>query len=609
MRFKLFIRYSAFISIIFGICTQCTNKSSTGDSPSSPATPTPTPACAEPKTSFYVSNTGNDSNSGTSPNAPWATLSKVNSTSFMPCTAIYFQRGGVWRGQLFPQNGSVEEGSITYSAYGTESLPELRGSVEVTGLSMWSFQGSNIWRSTQAVIDAANGNVPLDVQLFYFDNTNNVSPGFKQFDQTNLKTNGDFYSDPSTGFVYIYSTTNPGSAYSKIEVGLSKDMIKASMASHFIIENLSLKFGAQNGINCSNCSNIVIQDSEFSYIGGGAWTGHIGNSTGIQRLGNAIQFWANANNLLIQRNKIWEIYDTAITNQCDDSTTAHITNVTYQNNVIWRTPHSGLELWNRGLSDSSIANVKYIQNTSADLSGGWSNKQRPDIKSAHIYLGPSTTPPTGIIIANNIYYGGLVSSWIQFTDSSHWNSINTSVKNNNYFLSSPTESVDITPFGRWTSTGTPNVWRLIFITGKPAVQIQSGPSDCTTGVGAITDLTSNGKCFYDTNQGYFYMYWSGSWPNSIMATVTVSAAILVDQGKLYTLGQFALYQSDMVWDQNSQTLDPVFADVANNDYHLTISSPAELKMGGAFLGVLEDFDQWTRSLSGIQPSMGAFEFH
>jgi hypothetical protein len=618
MRFKIIMGMAFSSFVVSALLIQCTNKSSPVNSVSAPTpsvtptvtpTPTPTPVCAPTTTTYYVSNSGNDTNTGTSSSSPWATLTKVNGTTHSPCTTIYFQRGGIWRGQLYPQNGSSSEGPITYSAYGSGNLPELRGSVAVTGTSIWASQGNSIWKSTQAVTDSANGSLPLDVQLFFIDNIGEVTPGFKQFSQADLTANGDFFSDPATGFVYIYSPVNPGTAYPTIEVGLSKDIIKASLASYFVIENFSLKFGAQNGINCANCSNVRIQDSEFSFIGGGAWAGHIGNSSGIQRLGNAIQFWANADNLLIQRNKIWEIYDTALTNQNDNSSTAHITNVTYQNNVIWRTPHSGLELWNRGTNNSSMANIKYIHNTSADLSSGWSNKQRPDLKSSHVYLGPSTTPPTGILIANNIYYGGFVQNWVQFTDASHWNATTTTIKNNSYFLSSPNETLDITPFGRWTATTTTNVFQMSFTTGKPQVQINSGSVDCTTGVSAISGLTSNGKCFYDTSQGNFYLYWSGAWPTSILATVTLSTVILVDQGKTYSLNQFSSYQSEMQWDQNSQNVDPAFVSVANHDYHLLLASPAGVRLGGAFLGILDDFEQWTRSLSGIGPSMGAFEYH
>ena len=48
-------------------------------------------------TTYYVSPSGNDNNSGTSTGAPWKTLAKVNNTNFSPGDKILFQRGGEWR--------------------------------------------------------------------------------------------------------------------------------------------------------------------------------------------------------------------------------------------------------------------------------------------------------------------------------------------------------------------------------------------------------------------------------------------------------------------------------------------------------------------------------
>ena len=47
---------------------------------------------------YYVSNSGNDGNAGTSPTAAWKSLAKVNRFSFAPGDVVLFERGGVWRG-------------------------------------------------------------------------------------------------------------------------------------------------------------------------------------------------------------------------------------------------------------------------------------------------------------------------------------------------------------------------------------------------------------------------------------------------------------------------------------------------------------------------------
>ncbi len=77
---------------------------------------------------YYVSNGGNDGNTGTSSSAPWKTVSKVNSRSFSPGDKILFERGSSWNEQLKPSSsGSAAGGYITYGAYGSGNKPLLDG--------------------------------------------------------------------------------------------------------------------------------------------------------------------------------------------------------------------------------------------------------------------------------------------------------------------------------------------------------------------------------------------------------------------------------------------------------------------------------------------------
>lgn len=60
-------------------------------------------------TVYYVSNSGNDSNNGQSPDTAWATISKVDSTDLKYGDAVFFERGDLWHDQLWSQSG------VTYS--------------------------------------------------------------------------------------------------------------------------------------------------------------------------------------------------------------------------------------------------------------------------------------------------------------------------------------------------------------------------------------------------------------------------------------------------------------------------------------------------------------
>lgn len=100
-------------------------------------------------TTYYVSNSGSDNNSGTSTSAPWKTLAKVSSfTGFVAGDAILFNRGEVFYGMLKINNSGSSGKPITYGAYGSGADPIITG---FTTVSTWTNLGSNIWESSTAI--------------------------------------------------------------------------------------------------------------------------------------------------------------------------------------------------------------------------------------------------------------------------------------------------------------------------------------------------------------------------------------------------------------------------------------------------------------------------
>jgi hypothetical protein len=78
--------------------------------------------------SYFVSNSGSDSNNGTTPNSPWQTIAHVNAQNFNPGDSILFEAGGMWREQLnISWTGSLRT-PITFGSYGTGALPLISGS-------------------------------------------------------------------------------------------------------------------------------------------------------------------------------------------------------------------------------------------------------------------------------------------------------------------------------------------------------------------------------------------------------------------------------------------------------------------------------------------------
>ena len=72
-------------------------------------------------TNYYVSSTGNDANPGTSVVGAWATISKVNSKSFLPGDALYFEGGQTFSGGIFLNSSDANDPNNIFviSSYGT----------------------------------------------------------------------------------------------------------------------------------------------------------------------------------------------------------------------------------------------------------------------------------------------------------------------------------------------------------------------------------------------------------------------------------------------------------------------------------------------------------
>ncbi len=99
-----------------------------------------------PATNYYVSNSGNDSNSGTSAELPWRTLEKVNNFfKLEPGDQILFKRGDQWNGEIIVRQSGLKGKPITYGAYGSGENPKIYGSETITG---WTKHAGNIYKAS-----------------------------------------------------------------------------------------------------------------------------------------------------------------------------------------------------------------------------------------------------------------------------------------------------------------------------------------------------------------------------------------------------------------------------------------------------------------------------
>ena len=274
---------------------------------------------------FYVSfSAGNDSSNGTDQSHAWKTITKLNTQALNPGDIVYFKSGDTWRCPTdayitFKSGNSTK--NITYTSYGTGNKPLFLGSLNVTSTNNWTNYSENVWNYTFAITASDVGN------LIFNDGT---SFGIKNWTINETKGNqGYFYFNATTDTLYLYSTSNPATYYNNIEIALSNSIFNIGGNNYITVDNIALKYGDYLGVDMDGNHDIIIRNSEVSYIGGGT------SSEPQVRWGNAIQSWNGGYNILVENNTIWEIWDAALTTQGGNSNSLAKSNVTFKNNQVW----------------------------------------------------------------------------------------------------------------------------------------------------------------------------------------------------------------------------------------------------------------------------------
>lgn len=310
---------------------------------------------------YYVSNRGNDSNDGLSPEKAWATITKVNAANLKSGDAVLFERGGEFRGKI-----STKEG-VTYSAYGTGDKPIINGSArDYADASLWSATGTeNVYK--------LNEKLSQDVGLIAFDHgreygdydalfsTKRVSGvvyGGKKFvDQYDLERDLEFFHDPTDNTLYLYSVKgNPGERFAAIEIATRGNLIDVRVKD-VTIDNLHVRYGGSHGVGGGSsrasfdangnylgmtaCANLKVTNCVFAWIGGSI----LSETT---RYGNAVEIFGSVDGYIVENNWIYQIYDTGITHQlsasaCQDSM---MQDIYYHKNLV-EYCHWSIEFYNQ----------------------------------------------------------------------------------------------------------------------------------------------------------------------------------------------------------------------------------------------------------------------
>jgi len=305
-------------------------------------------------TVYYVSEDGNDNNNGTE-STPFKTVSKVNevvAAANGAKTVICFNRGDTFRGQLLAKS------NVTYTAYGNGAKPIITVSPENGAVaSKWTrVSGTdNIW--------VYEDEMP-DVGAIFFNNAESyaikqcprIINGEFEFGYEILSDNqfmteltveealalNNSNAASTLGKLYLCCEAgNPGEVYDSIEFSQRLYVVfLPNYTENVTVDNLNIKFGGAHGVGGSAQTNLLVQNCEVAYIGGGIQQYILKESAENTylpgRYGNGVEVNAGCDGYTVQNCWIHDIYDTGITHQqgTNHSKELEFKDILYTNNLI-----------------------------------------------------------------------------------------------------------------------------------------------------------------------------------------------------------------------------------------------------------------------------------
>ncbi|EHB57560.1 MULTISPECIES: discoidin domain-containing protein [Paenibacillus] len=277
-------------------------------------------------TTYYVDSTGgDDKNSGTTQDAAWKSLDKVNATTFSPGDKILFKAGESWNGRLWPK-GSGENGRpIIIDMYGTGSKPLIAGvtteleAVFLKNQQYWEINNLEVTNSSPLPFDRDWENPRGQRRGVYILNEEAGILNHIHIKNMNIHDVDGSYTTRSGGIIFDSVGSNTPSAFNDILID-GNTLTDVDAYGIFIGSNCILRYGMGDlwpwvpkpygpwtpSTQVKIANNTVIRAA----TGGIAWNvtdGAIVEHNTVQQATylatNASIWWAYADNNLVQFNE------------------------------------------------------------------------------------------------------------------------------------------------------------------------------------------------------------------------------------------------------------------------------------------------------------------
>jgi Right handed beta helix region len=245
-------------------------------------------------TTYFVSPTGSDSNTGCSSTTAWQTLAKVNATTFTAGITIDFQKGGSWTGELHPLGSGSNTAQNWIGSYGSGAAPIIAGNgaaaaIYLDNQSYWTINNLEITNTTSTAAVRSGIQIQNDtsgvVRRIHIENNNihNVlglwtSGGPQPSTSSGIAFNlSDSFSTNNWDDVVITGNTLTADDAGGIYIGSLAGTGHSITSTNIVISNNTLTNMGGNDIVCVYCASPVVSNNVASasgsrYSGAGLWT-------------------------------------------------------------------------------------------------------------------------------------------------------------------------------------------------------------------------------------------------------------------------------------------------------------------------------------------------
>lgn len=373
----------------------------------------PADASAQSRRTYFVSLQGDDNAAGTSESTAWKTINRVNKAfaegQIVHGDSVLFQRGQRFFGEFHQLSQPQGDARLTIGAYGTGAHPVIMGYKVLDRSRAWSKVGRNLWQIDLSDPNNYRGNTCSqeirEANIGFLRIGGRRFCGAKKFSLGELQAEFDFHSDHKSKILTLVCPENPAGR------GLlaAADGLMIPARSNTTIQGLDLIGIGGHGIHVDKGnSGVRIIDNHIHHIGGShlIWV-----TDKVWRYGNGIEMWIGTSDIVVEGNRVYDVYDVAFTMQGDQSG-PHLgwRDIHIRRNSTNRCTQS-FEVWAGGGNhgpEAGYRNCTFTGNNCHNAGTGWGQEARPNKNEGGVHLLSYSEPlPMDLKITGNRFVGAV----------------------------------------------------------------------------------------------------------------------------------------------------------------------------------------------------------